>query len=625
MNLNNIKDPMFLKKLTIKELEELSKDIRQFLIDNVSKTGGHFSSNLGIVELTVAMHYVFNSPEDSFLFDVGHQSYVHKILTGRAKQFNTLRQFEGLSGFQKRYESEHDQWEAGHSSTAISGAIGMAVARDLNKEKNEIIAVVGDAALMSGESLEALNHLGSLKSKVIVILNDNNMSIGKNVGGLSNFLNEVRKSSKYISAKDNYTSILTKTKVGKRVFDFTRKIKESIKKTVLAESMFSEFGLDYIGPIDGHNFEDLINGLKIAKEMKHSVVLHVHTIKGKGYIHAENDKYGLYHGVTSFDVNKGIVPSEDKYTKSWSKTVSDHIDCLMTRDEDIVVVTPAMISGSQLRECFMHHPSRCFDVGIAEEHAMTFIAGLSLKGKKPYLTVYSSFIQRAYDQLNHDIARMDIPCLIGIDRCGLVGEDGETHHGVFDISIFSSLPNIIYMTPKDGLEAMKMINTAMYNNDHPYLMRFPRGTTKNITETCLETIEVGTWEWIIDNPDSALTIITYDSKVDKVNQLILENQLNVSLINARFIKPMDFNMLNILYDRKQILLVYETDMLIGGLGSLIGQYYHQRQLNMHLYSMGIDDVYVPQGSINELLKSQKLDIDSLYLRIKEILDEEGKN
>lgn len=625
MDLLNIKDPKFLKNLNIKELEELSKDIRAFLINNISKTGGHFSSNLGIVELTIAMHYVFDSPNDYFIFDVGHQSYVHKILTGRAKYFNNLRKFEGLSGFQKRYESEHDKWEAGHSSTAISGAIGMAVARDLNKEKYEIIAIVGDAALMSGESLEALNHLGSLNSKVIIILNDNNMSIGKNVGGLSNFLNEVRKSSKYKTAKDNYTSLLKKSNIGKKVYNYTRNVKESIKKTVLAESMFSEFGVDYIGPINGHDFEELINGLNIAKEMSHSVVLHVHTTKGKGYPLAENDKQGLYHGVSSFDVNKGIILNNNKYYKSWSKIVSDHIDYLMTRDEDIVTVTPAMISGSQLRECFMHHPSRCFDVGIAEEHAMTFTAGLGLNGKKPYLTIYSSFIQRAYDQLNHDIARMDVPCLIGIDRSGLVGEDGETHHGVFDLSIFSSLPNVILMTPKDGLEAMKMINTAIFNNDHPYLMRFPRGNTKNVTETCLETLDIGSWEWIIDNNESKLTVITYDSKVDKVKDLIIKNNMNVSLINARFIKPMDYSLLNILYDRKQNLLIYETDMLIGGLGSLISQYYHQRQVDMNIYSMGIDNVYVPQGSIEELLKLQRIDINSLFLKMKEILDEEGKN
>lgn len=625
MDLINIQDPSFLKKLTIKELENLSEDIRDFLIKNVSKTGGHFSSNLGIVELTVALHYVFNSPKDYFIFDVGHQAYVHKILTGRAKDFSSLRQYNGLSGFQKRHESVHDHWEAGHSSTAISGAVGMAIARDLNQQNHEIIAIVGDAALMSGESLEALNHLGSLKNKVIIILNDNNMSIGKNVGGLSVFLNEVRRSSKYKNAKNNYASILTKTKLGEKIYKCTRSIKESIKKTVLAESMFSEFGVDYIGPVDGHNYNDLISALQIAKEMDHSVVLHVHTKKGKGYLHAENDKSGIYHGVSPFDYHVGIIKNEKTNKISWSKIISDHIQFLMRRDKDIVVITPAMINGSQLNQCFLQFPNRCFDVGIAEEHAMTFAAGLSMEKKKPYLTIYSSFIQRAYDQLNHDIARMDLPCLIGIDRSGLVGEDGDTHHGVFDIGLFTGLPNVIIMTPKDGLEAMKMINTAMRNFDHPYLIRFPKGEVDMVATHSLETLEVGKWEYVIENNQSIVTVITYDNKVELAKNLIEEKQLPVSLINARFIKPIDYEMLNHLVSKNQYLLIYETDMLTGGLGSLISQYYHQNHHYVEMNCMGLDDSYVPHGKINELLKLKKLDKDSLYLKIKEILDEKGKN
>ena len=625
MDLKEIQDPSFLKELSISELENLSDDIRKFLIENISSTGGHFSSNLGIVELTVALHYVFDSPKDYFVFDVGHQSYVHKILTGRAKDFSTLRQYEGLSGFQKRHESIHDHWEAGHSSTAISGAIGMAVARDLNHQNHEIIAVVGDAALMSGESLEALNHLGSLNSKVIVILNDNNMSIGKNVGGLSNFLNEVRISSKYKHAKSNYASVLNRFKLGEMIYKYTRKIKESIKKNILAETMFSEFGVDYIGPINGHDYHDLINGLKMAKELKHSVVLHVHTKKGKGYIHAENDKSGIYHGVSPFNYKEGIMIKKSNEYISWSQTISDHIQFLMNKDKDIVVITPAMISGSQLNNCFSQFPNRCFDVGIAEEHAMTFTAGLSMEKKKPYLTVYSSFIQRAYDQLNHDIARMDLPCLIGIDRSGLVGEDGDTHHGVFDIGLFSALPNIIYMTPKDGLEAMKMINTAMNKFDHPYLIRFPKGNILREEDHILDEIEIGKWEYIIDNPHSLLTVITYDSKVNKVKELIKNHHLPISLINARFFKPMDYEMLNELSNKNQHLLIYETDMLIGGLGSMISQYYHNQHINMNIDFMGIDDKYVPHGKIDRLLEVEKIDIDSLYSKIKEILNEKGKN
>jgi 1-deoxy-D-xylulose-5-phosphate synthase len=624
MNLEDIKDPSFLKDLSIEELEQLSEDIRNFIITKVSHTGGHFSSNLGIVELTVALHYVFNSPNDNIIFDVGHQSYVHKILTGRAKDFDKLRQFNGLSGFQKRHESIHDQWEAGHSSTAISAATGMAIARDLNHDNYEIISVVGDAALMSGESLEALNYLGSLNNKVIIILNDNNMSIGRNVGGLSIFLNKIRRSSKYKTSRDNYVSFLTKTNFGNYIYKLSRKAKDKIKNDVMAESMFSEFGVDYIGPVDGHNYKDLIEALNYAKDLKHSVVVHVHTKKGKGYPLAEEDKKGIYHGVPPFDYKVGIEKKVDKVYQSWSECISNHIDYAMRRDEDIVVITPAMISGSQLNDCFLHFPNRCFDVGIAEEHAMTFAAGLSSKGKKPYLTVYSSFIQRAYDQLNHDIARMDLPCLIGIDRSGLVGEDGETHHGVFDISIFSTIPNIIYMTPKDSLEAMKMINTAFKNNDHPYLLRFPKGKIKKETKPCLETIEIGSWERVIEN-NSSLTIITYDVKVNKVKELIETENLNVSLINARFIKPLDYRLLNDLAKENQHLLIYETDMLNGGLGSLISSYYHQKQIDIKMTFMGIGDHYVPQGKVDQLLEFEKLDINHLYIKIKEILDEERKN
>ena len=363
----------------------------------------------------------------------------------------------------------------------------------------------------------------------------------------------------------------------------------------------------------------------MAKERDHSVVLHVHTKKGKGYLHAENDKSGIYHGVSPFDYHVGIIKNEKTNKISWSKIISDHIQFLMRRDKDIVVITPAMINGSQLNQCFLQFPNRCFDVGIAEEHAMTFTAGLSMEKKKPYLTIYSSFIQRAYDQLNHDIARMDLPCLIGIDRSGLVGEDGDTHHGVFDIGLFTGLPNVIIMTPKDGLEAMKMINTAMRNFDHPYLIRFPKGEVDMVATHSLETLEVGKWEYVIENNQSIVTVITYDNKVELAKNLIEEKQLPVSLINARFIKPIDYEMLNHLVSKNQYLLIYETDMLTGGLGSLISQYYHQNHHYVEMNCMGLDDSYVPHGKINELLKLKKLDKDSLYLKIKEILDEKGKN
>ncbi|HCY53274.1 MAG TPA: 1-deoxy-D-xylulose-5-phosphate synthase, partial [Kandleria vitulina] len=388
MNIKEIDNPKQIKQLSINELEHLSQDIRTFIMENVSKTGGHFSSNLGITDLTVALHYVFDSPKDKFIFDVGHQSYVHKILTGRAKDFSTLRQYNGLSGFQRRHESEHDPWEAGHSSTSISGATGIAIARDLNKEDFQVIAIIGDAAILSGESLEALNYLGSSNTKVIVILNDNDMSISKNVGGLSKALSDIRVSKQYNEAKDNYTQFMMKTKAGKEIYKATKKVKDKIKHRVMIDSLFQQFGIDYLGPVDGHDMGELINALTTAKKLDHSVILHVKTIKGKGYPRAEQDKIGLYHGVPPFDLKKGILNKTNTHSQKWSEAIANHIEYMMGKHDDICVITPAMISGSQLNHIFKSYPNRSFDVGIAEEHAMTFLAGLSVGGKFPFLSIY---------------------------------------------------------------------------------------------------------------------------------------------------------------------------------------------------------------------------------------------
>lgn len=625
MNLDHIKNPQFLKQLNIHELEDLSSDIRDFLIQNVSKTGGHFSSNLGIVELTIALHYIFESPKDKIIFDVGHQSYVHKILTGRAKDFATLRQFGGLSGFQKRKESMHDAWEAGHSSTAISAGIGFAIARDLNQEDGEVICVVGDAALMSGESFEALNHLGSTHSKVIIILNDNDMSISKNVGGLSNFLSEIRISTQYKNAKDNYSSFLNRTAAGQKIFQFTKTIKDHMKANILDDNIFNEFGLDYIGPINGHDFHDLLNALEVAKEMDHSVVVHVHTIKGKGYPLAEHDKKGIYHGVSPFDYHIGIETKETGTQKSWSSIVSSQVKNIMRSDEDIVVITPAMISGSCLGSMFKEFPKRCFDVGIAEEHAMTFAAGLSAAGKMPFISIYSSFLQRAYDQMNHDIARMNLPCFIAVDRSGLVGSDGETHHGVFDIGLMTPLPHFVIMTPKDAREAKQMINTALTLKDRPYALRFPRGQVENQHVDSDELIPIGKWELVHYKEDNTLTIITYDIKVYQVLQLITQYQLPVNLINARFIKPMDKDILEKLYQDHQDLIIYETDMKSGSLGEMIAYYYSSQHQVMSIEYFGIDDYYVPQGDIKTLLEYAHISLDDLLKKIEERLNEKRKS
>ncbi|WP_295131342.1 1-deoxy-D-xylulose-5-phosphate synthase [uncultured Catenibacterium sp.] len=623
MEIKKIENPRFLKQLNIDELNQLSQDIRDFLIENISKTGGHFSSNLGIVELTVALHYVFDSPEDKFLFDVGHQAYVHKILTGRAPMFTKLKKYGGMCGFQNRHESIYDPWEAGHSSTTISGATGLAIARDLKKEQFEVISIIGDAALMSGESLEALNFLGGIDTKVIVILNDNNMSISRNVGGLSNFLSDVRMSYKYNQAKSNYTEILSQSAVGQKIFDMTKRVKDKVKRKILLDTPFSQFDLDYIGPVDGHNMEELIRALETVKNLDHSVVLHVLTKKGKGYEPAEKDRSGIYHSVGPFDISKGIQPVLDQERHSWSQSVSDHVEYLMNKHDDICVITPAMITGSCLQSIFKNHPDRSFDVGIAEEHAMTLAAGLSQGGEFPFLSIYSSFFQRAYDQLNHDIARMNLPCLIGIDRAGLVGGDGATHHGVFDIGIIAPIPGVVIMAPKDEEEAQKMINTAYQNKDHPYVMRYSKNKVIDTHQHTDETIKLGEWELIKETEDAAVNVVTYGDNVLAVLEMAETDHLPINIINARFIKPIDEGMLNKISDKP--IIVYETDLMKGSLGSIMSLYYEKNHINVDMSFIGIDDHYVTFGDNESLYKQEHISLNDLKNIIEEIEHEERKN
>lgn len=623
MEIKKIENPRFLKQLNIDELNQLSQDIRDFLIENISKTGGHFSSNLGIVELTVALHYVFDSPKDKFLFDVGHQAYVHKILTGRAPMFNKLKKYGGMCGFQNRHESIHDPWEAGHSSTTISGATGLAIARDLKKENFEVISIIGDAALMSGESLEALNFLGGIDTKVIVILNDNNMSISRNVGGLSNFLSDVRMSYKYNQAKSNYTEILSQSAFGQKIFDVTKRVKDKVKRKILLDTPFSQFDLDYIGPVDGHSIEELIRALETVKNLDHSVVLHVLTKKGKGYEPAEKDRSGVYHSVGAFDLVEGIQPVLDQEKHSWSQSVSDHVEYLMNKHDDICVITPAMITGSCLQKIFKNYPDRSFDVGIAEEHAMTLAAGLSQGKEFPFLSVYSSFFQRAYDQLNHDIARMNLPCLIGIDRAGLVGGDGATHHGVFDIGLIAPIPGVIIMAPKDEEEAQKMINTAYQNKDHPYVMRYSKNKVIDTHQHTDETIKVGQWELIKEMEDAAINVVTYGDNVLAVLKMAETDHLPINIINARFIKPIDKDMLERMSDKP--IIVYETDLMNGSLGSIMSLYYEKNHINVDMSFIGIDDHYVTFGDNESLYKQEHISLNDLKNKIEEIEHEKRKN
>ncbi|MEG0469791.1 MAG: 1-deoxy-D-xylulose-5-phosphate synthase, partial [Longicatena sp.] len=552
MNLYDIKEPQDIKDLSFAQLADLSQQIRLFLVQSIAKTGGHLSSNLGIVELTIALHYVFDSPKDRFLFDVGHQSYVHKILTGRAGQFSTLRQYKGIAGFQKRKESEHDVWEAGHSSTSLSAALGMAVARDLNHDTYQVLPVIGDGALSGGMAIEALNQIGSEQRNMVIIFNDNNMSISKNVGAMDETFTKLRMSKPYNTLKDDLKSSLSTTKLGNSVLKTMTNMKNAVKENVVDTSIFGDFNLDYIGPVDGHDIKSLVKVLNIAKHHEGPIVVHVMTKKGKGYRYAEDDSEGKWHGVSQFDPETGQTLSKlPAGHLNWSEVISETLLDLAKQNEDIVAITPAMKGGSKLDKFFQELPQRSFDCGIAEEHAMTFAAGLAVSGKRPFISVYSSFLQRAYDQINHDVARMELPVVIGIDRCGLVGEDGETHHGVFDIAMLRSIPNMILAQPKDSLEAQNMLYTAFSQNTQPFALRYPRGSVPYGKAPTYEALPIGSWTSWCSQEDYDAIVITYGSDVDKVISKAGVNGVNLRVVNARFFKPIDEAMLEELYHSKK--------------------------------------------------------------------------
>ena len=601
-DIKSIKDPEFLKKYNYNELNDLCSDIRKFLIENLSKTGGHLASNLGVVELTVALHYVFNSPKDKFIFDVGHQSYTHKILTGRANKFDTLRQFGGISGYQKRKESKHDPFEAGHTSTSIAAALGFAYARDLDNEKNEVIAVIGDGSLTGGLAFEALNNIDTLKSKVIIILNDNTMSISENVGGLSKFLKKIRISNSYDKAKEKYKGFLAKTNFGKKIYNLTYKVKEKFKKT-LNDNIFTNLNIDYLGPIDGHNIEELIKALKKAKKSKKSILIHAITQKGKGYKPAE-DNSSAWHGVGSYDIETGEFTK--KNTTSISEVVSNTVYEFMEKDESIVTITPAMISGSKLEKIFEKFPNRSIDTGITESFATTLACAISLNNKIVFLPIYSSFLQRAYDNINHDIARMNAHVVIGIDRAGLVGEDGDTHHGIFDISFLNSIPNMVICMGKDTEEIRNLLYTGFYKQTNPFCIRYERAELDFKTTEFTE-IPVGTWEYLKKTKSCKNTIISYGTDVQKLYEKLKDK--NVNIINARYIKPIDKEILKELISTKQKIYIYETSIKTNSLGTNILEYFNHKEATNKIKLTGIDNKFIHHGKIESLKKSTNLDLD----------------
>ena len=615
-DLTKIKDPAFLKDLSTSECKELAQDIRDFLIHSLSETGGHLSSNLGVVELTIALHKTFDSPNDKLIFDVVHQSYTHKILTGRASQFDSLRQYQGLSGFLKRDESIHDVYEGGHSSTSIAAAAGMEFAKLYNGNGKKIIAIIGDGALTSGMALEALNFLGAHpEHQPVIILNDNEMSISKNIGYLANMLNSIR-------GKAGYRKLKSKTKrlIPKFLYKLTSKVERGIKGFITDNTLFDDLGFSYYGPINGHDFKELDKYLRIAKKISKPCVIHVLTEKGKGYSWSEGDKSGYWHGVGPFDIDTGIPTKvQEKNMYSFSQIISKYMLNYAENHKKFHIVIPAMIQGSAMKEFEMKYPTRITDVGIAEQMAVTMASGLALEGVDVFTPIYSTFIQRAYDQVNHDVARQKAKVIFGIDRAGLVGADGETHQGIFDIPLLRHIPHMTIAHPRNATQAFMLLNYAFEKNTGPFAIRYERANTSYDFDLGIpSTIATCSWEVLKDGTQA--TFIGFGSMIEKVLDAYEEDTLDVGVVDARFIKPLDEKVLHQILKQNTPIILYEESIFFGGFASAVlefGAIHHYDMSKVHV--MAIHDEYVEQGTKEELLKELKLDLTSIIKKTKEII------
>ncbi|TDM46481.1 1-deoxy-D-xylulose-5-phosphate synthase [Macrococcoides goetzii] len=621
MDVSKIKDPSFIKNLTDDELIELSSDIRQFLIEKCAITGGHIGANLGVVELTIAMHRSFNSPQDKLIFDVGHQAYIHKILTGRGEKFDTLRQYKGLSGFPKLNESPHDVWEAGHSSTSLSAAIGMAKARDILGEDYDVVPIIGDGALTGGMALEALNHIGHDKTDMTIVLNDNEMSIAPNVGAMHNMFGRLRTNQNYNRAKVDIDGFLSKLPGGHKLRDSADRIKDSLKYLVVTGVFFEELGIKYVGPVDGHNFNDLKEAFETSKRINGPVIVHVITKKGKGYRPAENDKIGTWHGLGPYKLETGEQVKGSSKAPAWSQIFSDTVQSFAENDKHIVAITPAMPVGSKLTRFQAELPEQFFDVGIAEQHAVTMAAGLAANGMKPYVAIYSTFLQRAYDQMLHDVDRQNLHVVFGIDRSGLVGADGETHQGVFDIPFLSHMPNITIMMPKDENEARHMLHSAFYEYSGPIAIRYPRGNGIGVdVDDNLQSVPYGKWETIHDGQDVAvLSFGPTLQLIEEVRDELLKEGITIEVVNARFIKPLDTDYLDKIAQEDKAIITVEESMLSGGFGSLIVNYFNDKHQHIDIKRIGIDDEYIEHGDVELLLNDIGISKANIINEIKQSL------
>ncbi len=617
--LNKIKSPNDIKNLTTEELNELSEEIRKFLIESVSQTGGHLASNLGVVELTLSLFKEFDFNNDKIVWDVGHQTYVHKILTGRKEGFINLRKHNGMSGFPKRNESKYDFFDTGHSSTSISSALGFARARDLKREKNNVVAVIGDGALTGGMALEALNDLGFRKTKMIIILNDNQMSISKNVGGLSSYLNKMRMKPNYNKFKEEVNNKLNVSSTGKRIAKKLSKIKDSIKQLVVPSMLFEDMGLKYLGPIDGHDINEVTKVLNYAKTIDGPVIIHVVTQKGKGYELAEKNP-NKYHGVSPFNLENGEPVNTAR--SSYSKAFGEALVKIAEEDKDVVAVTAAMPDGTGLNGFKDKFKDRFFDVGIAEQHAVTLSAGMACAGLKPIFAVYSTFLQRGFDQVLHDVCIQNLPVVFAIDRAGLVGEDGETHQGIFDISYLSIIPNMTIMAPKCLSEIDIMLRWALKKGT-PVAIRYPRGgdTIDNIDG--LKNIEFSKWEVLDEGKDDKIAIIACGKMTQ--HSILTKNLLNKEgiypkLINATFIKPLDEGVLQELVNDGYDIITVEDNIIKGGMGSSILQSINRYGFKGNFKSIGYDDKFIEQGDVNVLYSDEYMDPRGIKEEVLKLLN-----
>lgn len=623
MILEKIKEANDVKQLSLSECEQLAQEIRDFLIRSLSETGGHLASNLGVVELTIALHRFLHFPEDKLVWDVGHQAYTHKILTGRKEQFATLRKTGGLSGFPKRKESDCDAFDTGHSSTSISAGLGLVQARDLKGENYQVVSVIGDGALTGGMAYEALNNAAELKKNFIIILNDNEMSITRNVGGMSSYLDHIRMAAPYTELKMGVTNALKKIpKVGDGMVDALHKTKSSIKQLVIPGMLFENMGLTYLGPVDGHDMRQLGKVLQEAKRKQGPVLIHVLTEKGRGYEPAMRHP-ARFHGVAPYEIETGLPKSKGNpsYTDIFSTVMRKFGD----REPDVVAVSAAMVPGTGLKRFGNMFPERLFDVGIAEEHAVTFAAGLALGGLRPVVAIYSSFLQRAVDQILHDVCMQNLPVVFAVDRAGLVGSDGETHHGCFDLSYLSMMPNMTVMAPKNKWELSDMLKFAIRQKS-PVAIRYPRGEAYTGLEDYRAPIEMGKAE--ILEKGKEIAILAVGNMVRTAVQ-VTENLRNCgyepTLVNMRFVKPLDMDLLEILREDHSLIVTMEENVKSGGFGEQVMTYYGSRLHSPAVRIVAIEDKFVPHGSVEDLMHQQQMDSASVTERILRWKKEQQKS